>query len=422
MNKHHTKPINMLHRIVFTLICCMAACLSQAQNSCIIKGYVAKDTLLRSNQLLKKVFLSKIDEYDRLITVDSANVRNHHFEFTRTIAPGEPVLMYFITGFENGQTQLFLEPGTVNITIPNAGYPAGGTAAGTVTNDLYNNYKAISERCIKAQTDTLKILTKTKGDKWLDSKEGTAAWLRIGAVEVLRCNADRLQFLLEHNNSPLAPLMMEKEIYYQFDKEYADNLLSALSPDLKNHPYYRSFSNLVKSLNLKTGAELPDITIPLADGKKTTLSQYRGKYILLDFWASWCGPCRKEIPNLVQLFNDTQDKRDKFTIVSFSLDNKEKAWKDAIVSLGMNKDGWIHGSDLLAWGSPAAKMLGVEAIPKAILIDPEGRAISFSLRGEALIRRIKQILGGDLYYQKTGDEDSNNEKMKAIHSLENQKK
>ncbi len=281
--------------------------------------------------------------------------------------------------------------------------------SGTKNNDLYTEYRNIHERCKQVQIDTLRAMENAKGkegvDQWLATDAGFNEWAQIGACALVKSTAERLKFLLDHNDSPLTPLMLEKEVYFTLHNEYAKKMLQALSPTLKNHPYYRSYSNVVRALELKVGGDLPDITIPLADGTKTTLEAFRGKYVLLDFWASWCGPCRKEIPNLVQLFDETADKRDKFVIISFSLDNKEKLWKDAIEKLGMNKEGWIHGSDLLAWSSPAAKMMGVTAIPKAILIDPEGKAISFTLRGQELVSRIKQILAGDLYYMNGDGKD-----------------
>ncbi|TYK38371.1 AhpC/TSA family protein [Bacteroides pyogenes] len=386
----------MLYRI-FIFIAGML-CLSgiKAQNVCVIDARILKDTLRFTSQRIEKVYLTQVDEYDRLVPVDSALLQSGRFRFERMLPEGAPRLMYFITGFDNGQIPVFVEPGNVNILLRDGAYPGGARVTGTETNELYNAYKAISEKCTQAQNDSLRILSQRYGEKWMDEEEGMMERMRIGAAELIECNAERIRFLIAHNDSPLAPLMMEREIAYMLDKRYAEWLLKSLSPVLKDHPYYRSFGNMVRAQDLKVGGELPDITIPLIEGTKVNLNNYRGKYVLLDFWASWCAPCLKEIPNLIQIYDEAKAKNADFLIVSFSLDNKEKAWKDAIVAKGMDKPGWIHGSDLLGWGSPAARLMGVSAIPQTILIDPEGKAVSFSLRGEEMVRRIRQILSGGL--------------------------
>ncbi len=385
-----------MKRISLLILSFLSFAFGYAQDVCTINGSIDKQEMVRSKKPVTTVYLTFIDEFDVATRVDSATVRRGKFQFKRKLTANEPALVYTLTGFDNGALPLFVEPGVVNIYIPDASYPLGASVTGTKNNDLYAEYKAIAERTKRVQIDTLNVMRSQMGEQafqqWMDSEEGNAEWMRIGANELVRGTAERLQFILEHNDSPLAPLMLEKEIYFTLANEYATNMLHTLSPTLKSHPYYRSYSNVVRALDLKEGSIVPDITIPLADGTVTTLEAFRGKYVLLDFWASWCGPCRKEIPHLIQLFDEMADKRDKFVIVSFSLDNKEKLWRDAIASLGMNKEGWVHGSDLLAWGSPAARMMGVTTIPKAILIDPEGRVVSFSLRGEGLVNKVKQLV------------------------------
>ncbi|EJX10888.1 thioredoxin family protein [gut metagenome] len=387
-----------IHTLFFTTIGLAACCALQAQKVCTIQGHIVKDSLRYTAAPIKKVFLNRIDEYDRTIAIDSAELKKGRFEFRYVIPTDEPIQLYGISGFDNGFPVFFVEPGEVKIEMPNGAYPNGATITGTPNNDLYTQYKELTQRSINEQSDSLKMLTSRYSKDYIDSKEGREQWLRIGAESVVRCNADRIDFLLDHNDSPLAPIMMEREIHYMLSNRYAEQLCNALSPVLKDHPYYRSFSNTVRALDLKVGHELPDITLPLIDGSKHKLSDYRGKFVLLDFWASWCGPCMREIPHLKQLYADTKAQQDKFVIISFSVDTKEKDWKKAIEAKGIQLEGWVHCSDLLGWRSPSAKFMGIEAIPQMILIDPEGKAISFSLRGEELVRRVKQILNGDLYY------------------------
>lgn len=390
-----------IHTLFTATIALAACCAMQAQNVCTIKGEIVKDSLRYTPTPIKKVYLNRIDEYDRTTAIDSAELKNGRFEFRYTIPAGEPVQLYGLSGFDNGFPVFFVEPGEVSIHIPDGAFPNGATIVGTPNNDLYKQYKGFTEKSVKEQGDSLQMLTKRYGNQYMDTKEGRQHWLRIGAESVARCNADRIDFLLDHHDSPLAPIMMEREIHYLLSNRYAELLFNSLSPVLKDHPYYRSFNNTVRALDLKVGSELPDITLPLADGSVHKLSDYRGKYVLLDFWASWCGPCLREMPHLKQIYNDTKAQQDKFVIISFSVDTKEKDWRKAIETKGLNLDGWVHASDLLGWNSPSAKFMGVEAVPQIILIDPEGKAISFSLRGEELVRRVKQILGGDLYYLST---------------------
>ena len=389
----------MITRFILSAICGLLAVSGiQAQMCCSIKGTIRNDSLRYSAQKIKKVYLTRMDEYERFQNIDSATVKNGTFTFEYKMDKDEPVMLHFITGFDNGSVSVFLEPGQVSVDVPDAAYPNASKVVGTVTNNLYAEYRSIAERCKKVQIDTLHAWKEQCGEAWLNSQEGFEERNRVGAAALIDCNADLIDFLLDHNDSPLAPLMMEREIYYMLDKAYVQQLLAALSPRLFSHPYYRSFANVVRALDLREGAEVPDITIPLLDGRKAHLSDFKGKYVLLDFWASWCGPCIKELPFLKQIYEETKDKRDRFVIVSFSIDTKDNAWRKAIKDKEIGLPEWVHGSDLLGWKSPAAKMLDVTAIPKMVLVDPEGKAVSFTLRGEEMVRRIKQILAGDLYY------------------------
>lgn len=134
------------------------------------------------------------------------------------------------------------------------------------------------------------------------------------------------------------------------------------------------------------GALAPEINLPTYEGDSLLLSSLRGKYVLIDFWASWCGPCRRENPNVRRVYASYKDKG--FEILGVSLDRSKDAWIKAI-----QKDqlGWLHVSDLKGWGSIGAKVYGVHSIPATVLLDPEGKIIAKGLRGNELDQKLARI-------------------------------
>jgi peroxiredoxin len=131
----------------------------------------------------------------------------------------------------------------------------------------------------------------------------------------------------------------------------------------------------------------PELTMNDVDDKPFSLSQLRGKYVLIDFWASWCGPCRGENPNVVAAFTEFKDKN--FTVLGVSLDKNKQAWLDAIKE---DKLTWQHISDLKYWNSAAAPLYGFNGIPYNVLIDPQGKIIATDLRESALQKKLTEVL------------------------------
>ena len=139
---------------------------------------------------------------------------------------------------------------------------------------------------------------------------------------------------------------------------------------------------------LSVGEEAPDFTLNDPDGKPTSLSSLRGKFVLIDFWASWCGPCRQENPNVVRMYDRFKDKG--FSIYGVSLDKDMTPWKAAIKKDNLT---WLHGSDLKYWNSVVAQTYGVKAIPATFLLDREGKIVAKNLRGPALEAKLAELLG-----------------------------
>ena len=136
------------------------------------------------------------------------------------------------------------------------------------------------------------------------------------------------------------------------------------------------------------GTDAMDFTQNDVNGKPVALSSFKGKYVLLDFWASWCRPCRAENPNVVKVYNKFKDKN--FTILGVSLDQQKEAWVRAIQADHL---GWNHVSDLQQWSNAAAQLYRIESIPGNFLIDPNGKIIARDLRGEDLEKKLCQVLG-----------------------------
>ncbi len=135
------------------------------------------------------------------------------------------------------------------------------------------------------------------------------------------------------------------------------------------------------------GSMAPEITMNDVNGKPFSLSSLRGKYVLVDFWASWCGPCRGENPNVLAAY--TQFKNKNFTVLGVSLDDDKAAWIKAIAD---DKLSWQQISDLKKWNSAAAGLYGFDGIPYNVLVDPQGKIIATSLRGEALQQKLSEVI------------------------------
>lgn len=138
---------------------------------------------------------------------------------------------------------------------------------------------------------------------------------------------------------------------------------------------------------IKPGQQAPDITMNDTQGKPFSLSQLRGKYVLVDFWASWCAPCRAENPNVVKAYNQYKDKN--FTILGVSLDKEKDSWLKAIQEDGL---AWQQISDLKYWNSVAVDLYHFDAIPYNVLVGPDGKVVADNLRGEALQNKLKELL------------------------------
>jgi len=173
--------------------------------------------------------------------------------------------------------------------------------------------------------------------------------------------------------------------------KYSDlykSLDAGLSKKFPNDKNVIMFHEVVeRMLSTNVGQFAPEISLPSPDGKEIALSSLRGKLVLIDFWASWCGPCRKEMPNVVKIYSKFKNKG--FEIYGVSLDQDKEKWMEAITKDGIN---WPQVSDLKYWDNVAARIYNVQGIPYTVLIDKDGKIIAKNLRGQELEKKIAEVL------------------------------
>jgi peroxiredoxin len=176
------------------------------------------------------------------------------------------------------------------------------------------------------------------------------------------------------------------------------NMLDIISQTASKFPAHKGLASLQNSLQKQSSLQnssvagllnkqAPDFTLPDTKGNPVSLSSFKGKYVLIDFWASWCKPCRIENPNLVRAYQQFRAKN--FTILGVSLDKQKDDWVKAIDE---DKLVWTHASDLKFWDSMVVPMYGIESIPHNVLMDPNGVVIAEKLTGEGLIQKLSEVL------------------------------
>jgi peroxiredoxin len=272
--------------------------------------------------------------------------------------------------------------------------------------DLGNTYKAVGSPETSLFVEYQEITKKNKIQ--LDSLNQAFQ----GAMQTLKMDSLKMDSLSKIFQAPYEEIMnslymkLAGKIKANTDKyssimaiqgmdpeKYAD-LYKALDEGLsKKFPHdrtVRTFHEVVnKMLATTNGMEAPDIKLPSPDGKEIALSSFRGKVVLIDFWASWCGPCRKEMPNVVKTYAKFKDKG--FEIFGVSLDKEKGPWVEAIAKDGIT---WPQVSDLKFWDSDAARLYGVSGIPYTVLLDKEGKIIAKALRGAELEKAVENALAG----------------------------
>jgi len=324
---------------------------------------------------------------------DSCNVVNGKFHFAGSIGAA-PLNAYLLfnhkgtgTGNADGYRVIYLEPGVINVTA--ADKIENATVEGPKTNRENEKYQLVQ----KPVSDAYAALEE-KQKAATEEQKASPEYIKKAkdeekAIDQMSAAVDK-KFIQENPGSIISLNALESLSY---SADYVDiaPLYEALTPAIKNTDAGKAWGERIAKLKaVALGATAPEFAEADTSGKIINLSSFRGQYVLIDFWASWCGPCRRENPNVVKAYNHY--KGQKFTILGVSLDkpNAKEKWLAAI-----HKDGltWNHVSDLKFWDSKAAGLYAVRGIPQNFLIDPNGKIIAKNLRGDDLEDKLADIFG-----------------------------
>ena len=316
-----------------------------------------------------------------LQSVDSTFAVNGQFQFTGKLQ--HPEMIYFRIDHTRKIINIFGENSDIKV-VANIDSLDQTKVTGSKTHQELMSFKQFMQsfddrinllmvkyQTARANNDTTKMAT-------FDREYESLYHQQIEAVK---------QFITNHKSSYLSPYLIRNYLAYDLDYQQMDSILNVLDPELSNTEDYQQLANRVATLK-KVAVGQPAINFTLNDttGNPIALNSFRGKYLLVDFWASWCRPCREENPNVVKIYQDYHNKG--FEILGVSFDTERSRWIDAIRHDHLS---WYHVSDLQGWQSAAGKLYGVNSIPHSVLLDPNGIIIANDLRGDDLRYKLKEI-------------------------------
>lgn len=357
----------------------------------VISGEMSSTALCYSEGTVDEVKLERSVD-GRNVVLATAKVEGGKFRIEGT-AP-EMLTLCYITGFDNGSIQLFLEEGEIKVGPFDAAYPVPAFIGGTPSNDVYQEYTDLNRRCIKESKERMKVAKENvpaeiKGNQNAELDYTSPTFY----VNNLHFKVAILDFVYNHIESPVVLYVIKYALVPTFTTDVIQGILDALPQQLHAHAMYRELVNEIRSANLKAGAEAPDIYGYTPEGKELSLSDFKGKYVFIDFWASWCAPCRREIPYLKEALAYSTGS-DKLVVLSYSIDSDKESWTGCIEGNELLNDNWVHISVLKGWESEGVKYFNVKGVPFTALIDPDGRVVAFGLRGEEMVKRLKGIVDG----------------------------
>jgi len=317
------------------------------------------------------------------VDMDSVNVENGAFIFEGTIT--SPEMQYISFQDVSSMLPIFIENSIINVTaIIDSLDLTENTVEGSATHDTYSEFKKMSSEIddkmealysaykeAKKSNDTVRIEQLDEDMETLDAQEKKFI----------------VKYIMNNPKSVVSAYLTYRN-GWRFKLDELEKIIQNFDPAIDNSTYVDLLNKRVNTLKrVSIGQPAVDFTMNDPEGNPVTLSDLFGNYLLVDFWASWCGPCRRENPHVVAAYQKYHEKG--FDVLGVSFDKKRDAWLEAV-----EKDQliWTNVSDLKYWGNEAGRLYGVRSIPSNVLLDPDGMIIAKNLKGEELTNKLKEVL------------------------------